>query len=462
MASSEFLGRVEEAAQALKGIPKENPVKLVGHIDADGIAATAIMMKVLQRLGYQFSVSNVQQLSETVLEDLAGQPYNHIIFVDLGSSLIAEMGKLLGGRKIIILDHHSPKKGEGGDLVHVNPHLFGIDGGSDISGAGVCYLVARAVGGENKDLSYLGIVGALGDSQYSNGFRELNSIVLGDAKDAGKMAVEKGLNIFGFHSRPLYKALCHSGDLYIPDVSGSESGAIQFLTDIGIHPKAGASWRTLSSLSTEEEQRLVEAVILRREGEEMPEDVFSDRFVLVDEKKESYFYDAKEFSTLLNACGRLGRIGLGLRLCLGSEDAKGKAQKVLQDYKYELTSALDWLRGTEEVTKGDGWMLANAKSVVKSTIIGTVASMVTKGKIFPVDYVILMARDNEGNCKISMRSSKDGIGDVRAMLGQIVGIVGGESGGHAQAAGALIDVEREDDFIAEVKNVLDKKVVKKN
>ncbi len=454
------MAKVEEAAKVVKEIFKEEPIKIVGHIDADGISATAIVMKVLQRLGYQFSVSNIQQLSVRTLVDLKEEPYQHYIFVDLGSSLLDEIEKIIPERQVIILDHHIPKGN--GKALHVNPHLFGIDGGSAISGAGVCYLFAKAVSIQNKDLAHLGIIGALGDSQYTDSFGELNTLILKDAVESSKMAVEKGLRIFGFHTRPLYKALCHSGELVIPDVTGSESGAIQFLTDIGIHPKAGAGWRTLSTLTKEEEKTLIEGVILRRQGEKVPEDVFGERFVLAEEDRESYFYEAKEFSTLLNACGRLHRIGVGLSICLGGKEAKQKAQKVLQDYKYELTAALDWLRASKDVVKGRSWMLANAKDRVKATIVGTVASMVTKGKIFDVDYVIIMARDGEGHSKISMRSSHDGLDDVRSLLEKAAVTVDGESGGHAQAAGALIPVDKEEDFISEMKLVLDKKVIEKN
>jgi single-stranded DNA-specific DHH superfamily exonuclease len=104
-----FMAKVEEAAKVVKEIFKEEPIKIVGHIDADGISATAIVMKVLQRLGYQFSVSNIQQLSVRTLVDLKEEPYQHYIFVDLGSSLLDEIEKIIPERQVIILDHHIPK-----------------------------------------------------------------------------------------------------------------------------------------------------------------------------------------------------------------------------------------------------------------------------------------------------------------------------------------------------------------
>ena len=62
----------------------------------------------------------------------------------------------------------------------------------------------------------------------------------------------------------------------------------------------------------EEIKKLVSGIILRRLSEDSPEDVLGDVYILNEEEKESPFRDAKEFSTLLNACGRLEKASLGM------------------------------------------------------------------------------------------------------------------------------------------------------
>ena len=49
------------------------------------------------------------------------------------------------GKEVIVLDHHKPKQYESESILHVNPHLVGVDGSNEISGAGVSYLFAKAV-----------------------------------------------------------------------------------------------------------------------------------------------------------------------------------------------------------------------------------------------------------------------------------------------------------------------------
>ena len=68
--------------------------------------------------------------------------------------------------------------------------------------------------------------------------------------------VEKdiGLNIFGRISRPLHKAL-EISLRNIPSITG-ESGAIQFLAEVGIQSQLDGNWRTLDDLSNEETKKL--------------------------------------------------------------------------------------------------------------------------------------------------------------------------------------------------------------
>jgi nanoRNase/pAp phosphatase (c-di-AMP/oligoRNAs hydrolase) len=70
-----------------------------------------------------------------------------------------------------------------------------------------------------------------------------------------------------------------------------------------------------------------------------------------------------------------------------------------------------------------------------------------------------MAQVDAKQTKISLRIAgknprKDV--DLRNIIKEITSHVGGEFGGHKYAAGAIIDIEKEDDFIEEAKRVLSK------
>lgn len=118
--------------------------------------------------------------------------------MDLGSAVASR----LEGVRCIITDHRildpslgSERNADG----HVNPHMFSIDGSSEISGSGVTYLVAKMMGRQNRDLSPLAVVGAVGDFQESAHGRLVgyNRHILDDAISTDLLREERDVRLFG-------------------------------------------------------------------------------------------------------------------------------------------------------------------------------------------------------------------------------------------------------------------------
>lgn len=458
-----FKEHIEISLEKFKELDKKETIKLVSHLDADGICAAALMIKALNTDNRKYSVSVVQQLTLEVIEGLCKEPYPYFVFTDLGSGQLGFIAKYFVGKNVFILDHHEPEEVKlPGNIVHVNPHLFGIDGGVEISGSGVVYLFAKSLNRKIDDLAHIGIVGAIGDVQEGKeGFSKLNKEILDTAVEKKKIKVLKGLRIFGAQTRPLHKSLEYCTDPYIPGVSGSESGAIQFLQQIGIKVKNGNEFRKLVHLDEEEIKKLVAGIIMQRLNEDSPEDVLGNVYILCDEKKESPFRDAKEFSTLLNACGRLEKASLGIGACLGDKRNKEMALKNLTGYKREIINAMNWYKqnkGSKDIVSGTGYMIINAGSNIRASIAGTMASIISKGNEFKENtFILSMADMMNGYYKASLRFAGKGNGmDLRDIAKKIAEKVEGEAGGHMHAAGAMIKEERVEEFLKEAKLVLEK------
>jgi len=461
----EFKEHIKKCAEEFKKVDKKEVIRLVSHLDADGISASSIMIKLLNKDNRKYSVSIVKQLTKDVINGLRAEPYNCFIFTDLGSGQINEVRKSLSGKKLFILDHHQPESFPD-DVVHVNPHLFGFDGSMEISGAGVVYLFAKAIDSEIEKMAHIAIVGAIGDVQEEHGFMQLNNEILESAIRLGKMKIIKGLRLFGAQTRALHKVLEYSTNPYIPGVSGSESGAIQFLNQIGINPKEGNNWRKIVNLTDDELQKLATGIIMKRLKEEKPEEFIGNVYILPDEEKESPLRDAKEFATLLNACGRLDKASLGIGACLGDEKTKQRAMKSLTDYKKEIVKAIKWYEGnqdSEDVVKGDGFVIINAKDNIMATIAGTLASIISKSNgLKDGTFILSMADLLDGNSKVSLRicGLKQQDIDLRGVIKDICDKVGDcEAGGHVNAAGAMIPTSKENKFIQAAKEVLSKKAM---
>lgn len=464
-----FKQSIAEAARRFKEVCKDKPVRVVSHLDADGIAAASIIINTLNLENKGYSISIVPQLNSRMVDVLAKEDYGCYVFTDLASEYVDEIQEKLKGKDVFILDHHdvSTKKAESiaenSRMTFVNPILHGIDGGKEISGAGVVYLFSKEMNSRAKEFAYLAVMGAIGDVQEDKGFNLLNDEILREAVEECQIEIKEGLRVFGSQTRPIYKILEYSSNPYIPGVSGNENGSLQFLQEIGISPKNGNDWRKMNDLSTDELRKLVASVIMKRLGEENPEDVLGYNYIILNEKKGSPFRDAKEFSTLLNACGRMNKASLGIGACLGDKKSKQRAMRALDEYKREIVNAMNWYKqnktNRESVMKGDGFMIINANDSIPSTMIGTIASMITKGNEIPEGTLVMsMAQALDGTTKVSLRiaNQRNKIKDIdlREIIKEITAKAGGEYGGHQQAAGAMIETGKEKDFIEAAKQVL--------
>ena len=465
-------GLVSEAKRAADSIRYfAGDIRIVSHYDADGIASAAIMAKALYREGKSFHLSIIKQLGEDNVKQLRGQMKSRLIaFLDMGSGQLESIRKhLLEGTdaRVIICDHHQAQGSvpeEFGDRVfHINPTLFDIE--ENISGSGVTYLLARALNPDNRDLSELGIIGAIGDSQTGSvgphwGLLGLNKEIMEDAKKTKKIKVEKGLRLWGRFTRPIHKALEYSVDPCIPGISGSESACIQFLNEIGIDPKNGNSWRTLSDLSEEEQRKLASGIIKERirGGEDNPDWIFGDVYELLDKKD---FSDANEFATLLNATGKLKEWHMGLALCLNDGESFTRVKEVLEAYRKEIGKALNWLCQNRKCLRATGnanYVLAGGK--ISEHVISNVASILKRSDYEWIDRklpIFAMVDTEDGKVKISARADDDYEHSLKDMVSRAAEKTGGEGGGHNFAAGATIPRGKEDIFINTIEEILKNK-----
>ena len=444
---------IENAIKEFKLLDNK-PIYLVSHLDCDGITAASIMIKVLKRENKKFILNIVKQLNENTIKEISLENYKVIIFADLGSGYIKLINKYLKDKKVFIFDHHLPEDFNNyKNIVHVNPHLLQDKYYNSISGSGITYLFAKTLNHENIDLAHLAVIGIIGDLQN---FDNINKEILEDAINQEKILVKYGLKMFGSQTKPLNKILQYSTDLYIPGVSGNEEGVFLFLSELGINYFENGRIKRIIDLNEDELKKLTTGIILKRLGSEKnPEDVFGNIYLLKDELDDN-LKDAREFSTLLNCCGRLNKPSIGIGVCLDNFSFKEKANELLKQYKLELINGLNWFyNNKDKFVKGENFVVINSENNIRETLIGTIVSMISRSNIYKDRTILIgMAYTLDNNIKISVRQCNSDYNLVEIMENIIRDY--GTSGGHKQACGALISMERELEFINKSKEVLSK------
>ncbi len=449
-----FLEAIERTAKVVKALIKEKKVKLLTQFDTDGLTAASIVCKMLLRENVNFELRVFKQLTSEIVDNLKVDENDFLILTDFGSGQLNSLKPILEKTHVLILDHHEPEKLEHLNLFHINPLLFNED---ELSSSIIAYLMAKFMDIRNVDLIDLAIIGAVGDEVEEKWeFKGFAKKILEEAETISKISVVKGLRLYGRNSRPIHQSLTYSFDPFIPNISGSESHAIQFLSELDIDIKSDDEWKKLKDLTIDEQQRLATAIIKERiKTEEVAEDIFGDNYTILDRPEE--LQDVREFSTLLNACGRTSNAFVGIRLCLGDYSILHHSWEVLNQYRKSISNGLNFVRENGVIHSTDFGNYILAGDNIKDTIIGTITSIVlNSGIVDSTKPVFGFSLTDNGSVKVSARAPRNLEINLKQIITDAVERIGckKEAGGHRRAAGAFIPKGKEDEFIKTVDSLL--------
>ena len=461
-----------EKAKAISDILKEHLQSdsfftVISHHDADGLSSAGIVGSALARANARFNIRIVEELKDEDVDEISKTNPDIVVFADIGSGYLELINRRLEAKAAVILDHHPPNAEKSDKAVQLNPHHFGIDGATMVSAAGVCYLVARELSTDNKDLSALGIVGALGDMQDKNEKRSLmglNEILVEDAISSGSASVESDLVLYGRETRPIFRSLAYTTTPYLPNLSGREDNCLTLLSNAGIRLKEGDRFRTIADLTQDEKQALMNAIIgyLNSIGfqSSVVLDMVGTVYTLVNEPPGGPTRDAREFSALLNACGRTGNQSIGISVGLGDRKiALEEASEVVASYRKTLASYMEWLTKTPDAVQKFSVIWAiRGEGTIQESMTGAFSSIVSSAGSLSSDHAILvLTRASEGGIKLSARAPakllKSGL-NLGSALNAIAKKYSGFGGGHNVAAGAYVKVEDPTDFLQELDKAL--------
>jgi RecJ-like exonuclease len=458
MGFEEFYKRCRSIAEQLKAEPR---IAVVGHYDADGLASTAILVKALRRAGVETDFINTRQMDSEHIREVNSLESPVVCFVDMGSGQIELLEKEIK-KKFYIIDHHPPVKDTPNQ---VNPFNHGINGTKELSATGAAYFVARAMDEKNKDLAPVGIVGAVGDMQdLHGGLKGANREIIKDARELGLVNAHKNLKLFGRQSRPLPKMLEYCSEPMLPGLTGNYMGCSRFIEQLGITLKdpVGGEVMHYCDLSHEDCQKLTSALYMLLLDHNAPHLVtdmlIGEVYEFPSEKKKTELRDAKEFATVLNACGRHEEGPVGVEVCMGDRKVNwSRARALLEKHRKELREGIEWVKNNGLQEK-DHLYWFDASGVIKETLVGIIAGMSYGAmRVKTTKPIVAFGLTDEGELKISGRGNYDLVRKGLKLgegLNKAAKPLGGEGGGHDVAAGAKIPNGKQEEFLESMDKIV--------
>lgn len=407
--------RFDKAATLAK---RHGRIHLFSHYDADGITSASIVASALQRSGIGFDVTIFPTLGEEQMDIVRSTDFECMIMTDMGTSFLKELGEL--GKDCIVLDHHEPLTDS--DLEHiayVNCHNADVDGSFEACAATMAYLFAQSMG-DNRDLIEIAIAGMIGDKQHIGGFKGINKRLVDEAIMSGRI-VRKAASILppGNPESVLYESI----DPYIHGISGDREGIASFLK--------GTNGSAL-------EDTVVDSLKRQGTSDRVIDKCVMDRYLL-----PSFGMDAERVSKMVDGCGRMKRHMEGISFCI--ECASNVVEEI---YMGHLEKVLERTRSlVEDGTVSLGHLQYFTSGI--QGITGAMAGIYCNYIGDPEKPVIGFSTDGD-MLDISSRCQElaleNGV-NLATVMKECSRLVGGNGGGHANAAGGRIPANKLDEFL---------------
>jgi len=425
-------------SQAVERVSRHHDVLIISHYDADGISSAGILCSALLIAGKRFQVTLYKNLNEKGVERIKRSGAECVILSDMGASYIRELEGVEAD--VVVLDHHRSED-DSEKVIHVNPHLFGIDGMTSGCAAAVCAMFAIQMNDANWPLVQIALAGMVGDRQHINGMSGLNAYLVNEAERRGLIKISKGSLI---PRGTLSEELFISTDPYIVGVSGDLNGVEELLKEADVPPEA-----SFDKLDEGQRRKLSSLIALRllEQGvsPQTLEEATREHYDLPD-----WGVEAEEFSALLNACGRMEREGQGIAAAMGDEHALTDAKKLRQEYKEQVLRGLKRLQDVGLDQKENVQYFYNDNPGLAGVICG-----ISMQYFADPGMPTFGLTKHEKVTRVSGRATWDlldkGV-DLSTALKEASESVGGTGGGHRIASGASVPSGREDDFL----NALDR------
>ncbi len=184
---------INDLKKAIGLIRQYDKVTLAHHNDADGLSSASIVIEALKREGIDVVNVPLERVHPLIIERLMEKYPGLIMFVDLGAGAAPEIARINRGRNtIVIIDHHHTPGSRDPKVLNLSTELYGISGEKEISAAGAAYLFAKTMDSRNKDLAYIAVIGAIGDSHHRFGKLEsVNRDILFEAVEQEQVVIEE-------------------------------------------------------------------------------------------------------------------------------------------------------------------------------------------------------------------------------------------------------------------------------
>ena len=193
--------------------------------------------------------------------------------------------------------------------------------------------------------------------------------------------IDLDLLLVGRETRPISDALAFTSQPFIEGLTWNRSACMSILNSAGIRLKEGARWRVTADLEQDEKRDIIEAITKFAQGKnatQIMNDLIGFTYTFPSEDRRSFLRDGREFSTMLNSCGRISKSGVGISICMGDRNKMlQEGEKILGEYRGMIRNYMNVLSNERwRISNSENYVMVNGEGLVPETMTGTITSLI--------------------------------------------------------------------------------------
>ena len=450
-----------------------NEISIVTRQDTDGIASGSIILTALSRLGSRCSLRTISALTSEIIQEVKSEAHDFCILLGLGSATANVLQQYLG-KNWTIIDHEEfsdENTDRNYDDQIINAWNYGFNGAREICTGSISYLLSTMLDKKNSDLSAIAVIAALGDRQDLGDKKMLTGInleILKTAQSLSMINTELDLLLYNSETIPIHESIARTSSPYIHGLTWNVNNAYSLIKNTGIKIKDNGKWRVLPDFSPEEKNIIRDAIakfIITSSNSssiEVAEHLLGFSYRLTKEDSLGHLRDARDFANLLDACGRIGKAGLGVALCMGDRSITlTEAEQIAENYSATLSRSIFTIFSEKWRFYDDGVnaVFVNGEGLITGGLLGVVSSLLASSPSLYGRLVFVRALTQEDAGNSYSFSARKCVGNksqlnMGVLMKECSNSIGGRGGGNDSRAGCVIPSYKLEDFLSIVRNVI--------
>jgi single-stranded-DNA-specific exonuclease len=451
-------------------------ISIVTRLDTDGIASGSILMTALSRLGSRCSLRTISTLTSDIVQELKSEAHDFCIFLSLGSAKVETLQRYLGEGWTII-DHEelvNEHLDRNCDNQIINAWKFGFNGTQEICTGSISYILATMLDKRNTDLSAMAVIASLGDRQDVGEKKTLvgtNNEILKTAESLNLINSEADLLLYNSETIPLHESIARTTFPYIHGLTWNVNNAYSLIKNAGLKMKDNGKWRILSDFNAEEKNLIRDSIAKfiitssTSSSVEVADHLLGFSYKLTREDNFGHLREARDFANLLEACGRIGKAGLGVALCMGDRNLTlTEAEQTAESYFATLSKSIFTVFSEKWrfYDDGVGSVFINGEGLITEGLLGSVSSLLASspslyGRLL---FVRALSQGDGGNSYCF--SARKCVGNksqlnMGMLMRQCSEPVGGSGGGDDSRAGCIIPLSKLEIFLSSIRGAISNK-----